>query len=281
MDHMHRVLASAAAAAVLLGAAPAQAKVFIAPHRAVYDLTLKRASERAGLAGVDGRLAFEIAGSTCEGWTVNFRMAAEYRPREGKVRLIDTQSASWESGDGLAMRYNQREYVDGTLETEKKVEAKLSARGGPGQGRVEKPKEEEFALAAGTIFGVEHQLHILDIAQAGGTRDSSLVFDGTDGGKSTRAISFIGQRREAGQSGVDMPTAAQSWLGRFASWPVTISYFSAESGEDAGGEAVPTYQLSLSMFENGVAGNLVLDYGEYVLDGKLAALEEIEQAPCP
>ena len=49
-------------------------------------------------------------------------------------RVIDTQSASWESGDGLSMRYNQREFLDGSQEGERKVSAKRGAAGGVGSG---------------------------------------------------------------------------------------------------------------------------------------------------
>ena len=34
------------------------------------------------------------------------------------------------------------------------------------------------------------------------------------------------------------------------------------------------------MYENGVADNLVLDYGDFALGGNLKVLEFLEQSPC-
>ncbi|RPH68319.1 MAG: DUF1849 family protein [Hyphomicrobiales bacterium] len=90
----------------------------IAPHRAVYDLSLLRVSEGAGLTTAEGRLAFEVQGSTCEGWTVNFRMANRFSPSDGEVKMVDTQSTAYESGDYLEMHYNQKEFVNGALREE-------------------------------------------------------------------------------------------------------------------------------------------------------------------
>ena len=42
------------------------------------------------------------------------------------------------------------------------------------------------------------------------------------------------------------------------------------------GEATPAYQIGFTMYENGVADNLVLDYGDFALGGNLKVLEFLE-----
>ena len=51
----------------------------LAPHRAVYDLKLKDATERSGIAGMYGRMVYEFNGSPCDGYTVSFRFDGEGR----------------------------------------------------------------------------------------------------------------------------------------------------------------------------------------------------------
>ena len=251
----------------------------LAPHRAVYDVTLKRAAGRADLSGADGRLALELGGSDCEGWTTNFRMANEFRPREGKGRVVDTQSASWESGDGLSMRYNQREFLDGSQEGERKVSAKRDPAGGVGRAEIEKPEQRTMELPPETVFSIEHQKRLLRLALSGGSHDSSLVFDGSDDSSGYRAIAFIGQKKLPGQAKSTITGPAGEALARVPAWPMTISFYSTKPGE-AQGEATPAYQVGFTMYENGVADNLVLDYGDFALGGNLKVLEFLEETPC-
>jgi hypothetical protein len=45
-------------------------------------------------------------------------------------------------------------------------------------------------------------------------------------------------------------------------------------------EGTPAYTISYEMFENGVAGTLSLDYGDFALDGTLANFKLLEQPGC-
>ena len=56
-------------------------------------------------------------------------------------------------------------------------------------------------------------------------------------------------------------------------WPVTLSYFTA--GE---GERTPIYVLTFDLYENGVSGNLRLDYGEFAVAGNLSRLDKLPAA---
>jgi len=279
---MKHGLRAAVAIVGVLQAAPGTVfagDIDLAPHRAVYDVTLKRADERADLSGADGRLALELGGSDCEGWTTNFRMANEFRPREGKGRLIDTQSASWESGDGLSMRYNQREFLDGSPEGERKVSAKRDPAGGIGRAEIEKPEPRSLELPPETVFSIEHQKRLLRLALSGGTHDSSLVYDGSDDSSGYRAIAFIGTKKAPGQAKSTIAGAAGEALAKLPAWPMTVSFYSTKPGETQG-EATPAYQVGFTMYENGVADNLTLDYGDFALGGNLKVLEFLEQSPC-
>ena len=54
-----------------------------------------------------------------------------------------------------------------------------------------------------------------------------------------------------------------------------ISYFDkvATPSDDQPGEQTPIYAISFEMYENGISRALRLDYGDFVIDGKMSSLE--------
>lgn len=260
-----------------LSGAPAVAAAQLLPHRAVYDLGLKKAESRSGISGASGRMVLEVTGSDCEGWSVSFRIVNEFVLSAGRSRLVDSRSSSWESGDGNNMRYSQRQYIDNRLESEVLVSAELGRDGAEGSGKTTKPEEAAFSLPNGVIFPVAHQKRLIDAAEAGQSRDEATVFDGSEGTKPYLAISFIGGGQQA--AAPDNATGdGVAGLGQAQYWPVTLSYFPLAG---TGGEETPTHQISFRMYENGVATDLVLDYGEFSLDGTLSSLDLMEMPACP
>ncbi|TIN06275.1 MAG: DUF1849 family protein, partial [Mesorhizobium sp.] len=89
--------------AVLLPAVFSMAPAFAVPalqaHRAVYDLTLDKASDRSGITGISGRMVYEFNGSPCEGYTVKFRFVTQIVTNEN-TRLTDQQTTTFEDAEG-------------------------------------------------------------------------------------------------------------------------------------------------------------------------------------
>ena len=274
-------LAAGAVAFAIFFPSLAVAQPTISAHRAVYDLDLKRKKEGSTIVGAKGRMVFELAGSVCDGWTVNFRMVNQYQNAERPARLVDSRSSSYESGDGLSMRYSRSEFDDNRMIEEQRLSAVRKPDGGGGSGKVEAPKPEEFTLPEGTIFAMQHQLRIMQAALDGKSRDASIVFDGGDGAKTYRTVTFIGPKKEAGTVVPTLATGDAAVLTKHPFWPMTLSYFS-NGAVDAKGDNpdTPTYQVSFEMYGNGVADRLVLDYGDFALDGKLVNFELIDQPEC-
>ncbi len=263
-----------AVAMLIPGLSMAEGAVLV-PHRAVYDLTLARSDPAAGLASAEGRMVIEYAGSVCDGWTVGFRMATKYQPNEGAGRLIDSRSTSFESGDFLEYHYQQQDFIDSRAEPEERVKASREKADGDGQGAVSSPEEKDFALPAGVAFPVQHQVRLMDAAERGEQRDASMVFDGTDGDKVSRVISVIGPRKPFGSNDSDKANGEAAALASHVSSRMTISYYPVEGNEDT-----PSYQSSFDMYDNGVATNVVFDYGDFALNGRLAKLEMLKATEC-
>jgi hypothetical protein len=251
------------------------AAVNIKAHRAVYDLKLERSSEGSNITGADGRMVMELTGSACEGWSTSFRRVMEMRPVEGETQLFDNQVASWESGDGLSLQLNDKQFINNQLESETKLKAEMEGdRSKGGKGVIDEPKSERFELPSGVLFPIAHQKHIMEAAERGETRDVSILFDGASGSKVYKVISFIGRRKDPGAD-----KHVDKSLLSIPSWPLSVTFYEYKKDETTS-EELPSYQISFPIYENGVAGTLTIDYGDYVLSGRLTSLELLDQADC-
>ena len=65
------------AGAVWYRRSPAHAVAVLAPHRAVYDLTLTRTRGKRPIKSVRGRILYDFNGSPCEGYALQFRQVSE------------------------------------------------------------------------------------------------------------------------------------------------------------------------------------------------------------
>ena len=280
MDHWNRgdsrVLKRVLLAGMFFTLAPEAMAAVVVPHRAVYDVQLLRTTEGANIGGVSGRMAYEVSGSECDGWTVSFRLVNRFDYKEGASRLFDTQSSSWETGDGKEMNYSEREFVDNKQESEKRLAVARTEKNGVGEVRISLPEAKKISISAETIFPMRHQLRLMDAAAKGETRDVSLVYDGSDAEKTVRAITTIGNKISTGGSKEDQVNAQATPLLSLPSWPVTIGYYATDEND----AETPLYQINFDMYENGVSTGIVMDYGNFVLSGKLAHLEFLKAETC-
>lgn len=261
----------------LLSCSTAASAATLASHRAIYDLAVSKMNGNSGYSNIEGKLAYELTGSVCEGWAVSYRIANRYVEAEKGSRVLDTQLTTWESGDGLEMNLNQKQFVDNTLDSEERLVVKRPKLGAEANGTMTLPKELEFKVLPEALFPSTHQAHILEAARQGLTRDVSLVFDGSDGEKMYKAITFIGKKRAPGSFVLDQTNSQTESVRNLPSWPMTVSYYPAEDDQ----AAAPVYQASFNVYENGVSTDLLMDYGNYVLKGTLTKLDLLKSAPCP
>lgn len=258
-------------AALVLWAASPAAAVDIAPHRALYSLSLDSAKVSSGVAGASGGMYYEW-GETCDGWTVEqrFRLRLLYS-EEGSVDVNSTL-VTWESKDGLRYRFNEKRVRNGTVEDDIHGEAHVGKDKG-GTADFEKPKPTTLTLAPGVLFPTAHTLLLIDRAQAGEQFLSRKVFDGAALENAGQITAVIGPQLKP------EPKAAKPFdspLLQRPSWRIRLAFFPAEAG--ASDADTPDYELSMRLLDNGVSQEMALDYGDYVLRAKL---DEIEALPKP
>ena len=243
----------------------------LAPHRAVYDLKLKDATERSGIAGMYGRMVYEFNGSPCDGYTVSFRFVTQVNTGE-ETRLTDQQTTTYEDLKNGNFRFLTRSFTDEKLDKEVRGSAHEGKQGVSVD--LTSPDTRKVELAA-SRFPTEHMVEVIEHAKKGERFFESRIFDGSDSGDKTLMTTAVVGKKEKPKAGdVDADKA-----GSFAKqdfWPVSIAYYN-DTGE---GDALPVYRMSFKLYENGITRDLTMDYGEFVLSGRLAKLEMFKQSEC-
>jgi hypothetical protein len=264
------ILAVLAGSAVPL--APAWAVVPLQPHRAVYDLSLDKASDRSGITGITGRMVYEFNGSACEGYTVQFRFVTQISTNDIS-RLTDQQTTTFEDAQGKTFSFVTKSFVDQALDKEVKGTATRDPNGL--KVALDKPQKNSFELGA-TQFPTQHLVELIGKAEKGETFYETSLFDGSeDADKVMTTTVIVGKRLETAKDDPERPALAT--LAADKVWPVDIAYFD-ESKKD-GGEDLPEYRISFKLHENGITRDLVMDYGDFSMTGKLVNLSLFDQAP--
>jgi hypothetical protein len=243
----------------------------LAPHRAVYDLTLSKSTGANGLEGASGRIVMEITGSVCDGYAQNVRQVVDLDTGGGRVRL-DHRVTTYESGEGTQLRF--RKDLRKSDQPDEAVQGSAERRDGAILVETAVPKKERHRLADG-VFPARHQIMLIEAARAGAGRLEAKLFDGADRpDKLSDAIAVIGQRAKSGAEALDEPSRAAG-LADMPRWPVSLSFFEAGSGDQE-----PSHTVSFEMFDNGIARRLTLDFGDFVMKGELKSLEMLKAPSC-
>ncbi len=249
----------------------------LAAHKAYYTLEVKRIDKSAGLSDVSGRLAYEIKGSDCDGYAVNYRIANRFIRNDGSdPQESDYRLTSFETGDGFSLDVQQLQFMNGESKVKARIKAARTALDGEVSADLSGDESKSFKVDGKAMFPSIFQKHLVDLAQAGKPRDDVLVYEGSDGEKTSRVITFIGTKKSGLQLENVSDDATKTTFAKLAYWPVTMSYYPV----DTSGDVQPDYQASFNMFENGVSTDLVLDYGTYALTGKLNKIELLKQDAC-
>lgn len=255
----------------LATAAMAQALSGLLPHRAVYDLELKDAAEKAGIKAMYGRMVYEFTGSACEGYKVNFRFVTETDVGEEK-RISDQRSTTFEDIAGGRYEFESQSYTDDRLD--KEVQGLAEDQKDKIAVALTSPSEKQVDLQPAR-FPTEHMLEVIKTARSGKHFFEARVFDGSDNGdKTVFTTTVVGS-----PVGVLPDDPDVKFVGKLKdekTWPVTIAYFNDEKAD-----GLPTYRMSFKLYDNGVSRDLTMDYGDFALSGHLVKLDFLPESKCP
>ncbi|MBT3790633.1 MAG: DUF1849 family protein [Alphaproteobacteria bacterium] len=233
-------------------------------HRAVYDLSLAP-GDNGKISRADGRLVLEWA-DTCDGYTTEQRMLMLLDIEDGVVRS-DYQFSSWESKDGDQFRYDVKT-VFGNLEPEV-FRGRANRNKGTGLATFTKPANLKLKLPKKIVFPSEHMALLIDQAAKGERQISMPMFDGTGEGGLFEAVAFV--LGKAPEKPVDLLASYADTPG----WRVQLSFFDLNNLDQ-----LPTYKVNFTIYSNGVAGDVVMDYSDFAVHGKLSDFKVLPSTGC-
>jgi hypothetical protein len=268
-----RTVCASAIVAVAASSFPAWAVSQIpVPHRAIYKIGLADSDHSSGVTSADGRMVFEIAGNACEGYTMSQRLVVRIAHSENGDQLLDFRVSTFESGDGALYRFASRTYLDdqiveeATGTAERQRESVVVA--------LDNPNKKSLTFEQPVMFPSQHLLALLEAARQKQHFFSTSIYEGAGQGERTDVVSAVIGTAEESKN-------ATGLIRGKTGWPVSMAYFSDDKEkEDQTGERTPDYQLSFTLYENGVTRDLKMNYGDYVLSGTLEKLDALDKSEC-
>jgi hypothetical protein len=244
-----------AAAAITPAPSPATSQGALLAHKALYTLTLDTAKS-GDVVAARGTMGYEVT-DACDGWAVRQRLTMTITNADGQDIQMASDYATWESKDGLKFRYHMRQTTDTAVTSQTDGEASLQKVGGPGEARYTSPHDATSALPVGTVFPMAHTAAIIAAARDKKHFATLPLFDGTDENGVEDSFVVV----------LDWKSPMQNkWpvLAPLPSTRVHIAFF------DHGPRAVtPTYEVGMRYWENGVADDMKMNFGDFVMNAKM------------
>ena len=242
---------------------PAQGAAAMAAHRAAYRLVLDRARPDGQVSTASGAMLFEVR-DACDGWTTRQRLSLRINDRAGDTVETASDYSTWESKDGRRLRFTLTQSAQGAVTQRISGEATLDGDKG-GTVSYEQPETQQVTLPPGTLLPMAHTIRTLALAQAGDKMLVTPLFDGTSDDGAQDSTTLL-------QAWTPAPGTARYPLLALPSARMRIAFFNRGSAAGAG---TPEYEVGLRYYANGVADEMKMDFGDFVLDGKLEELEAL------
>lgn len=256
-----------------VGVLPAQAVSLVA-HRAVYDISLVEAKDAAAISDVSGRMVFELTGSECDGYAVQYRFVTRLGEKNGTSAVTDFRVTTFEEADGSSFSFASSNFVNNNKVDE--VRGVANRKNDEIAVGLTIPESEDLTFPGSVVFPSQQFEKLISAAMSGQKIVQHLVFDGSEKGQEVfDATSLIGAQGELSVAEKGGPLSVEEIV-KSPFWPVTISYFDQGST----GELLPNYVTSFDMHDNGISRNITMDYGDMILKAELTQLDVLEADLC-
>lgn len=262
----------------VLPAQPAGGAITLAPHRAVYDITLEKAAPGSGVSELSGRMVYELNRTKCNAYVQNMRFVTQVTDAKGNKKFTDLRTSNWEPDEGQSLEFESSHYHGDALEEATQGRARREGVTAPVTVKLTRPRNKRIELGSGIYFPMQHSRALIAAARSGRNNFYARLYDGSEKGeKAYQTNAFIGRRLPAGAIELPAELRTRAGLSNRVAWPVSISYFEPDGGTR---DEAPTYELSYRYYDNGVSTRLRIDYGDFVILGHLSAIDLLDVIDC-
>ena len=207
-------------------------------------------------------MVYEFSGSECEGYTTNFRFVTRIDTGE-QIRVTDQQSTTFEDLAAGKFRFETKSFTDDQLD--KDVSGAAADENGKVDDRADGAGDKRALELADSRFPTEHMLEVIANARKGKALFEARIFDGSEDGDKTLPDHHGGRPGRASRPSPRQPTSPPvSWQAR-----PTGRCRSPISTRRPRATCCRSTRMSFKLYENGISRDLTLDYGDFILTGKL------------
>jgi hypothetical protein len=246
---------------ILAGACAAsngQAGSHLTGQIAIYDLSLAKVRTH-DVTGATGQMRFAVADG-CTGWGTTQHMTLLIRNADGSLTKTVTDYVTWETKNGSMLTFNLSERDNDGKTIIDDAGTALHGAGGAGTISYSTPANRVMTMPPGTLFPMAHTAAILDAGMRGEKFISVPLFDGTtDDGAQHTFVVILGQGKDGAAPFPD--------LAKRTTTDVDIAFYERKSSDQN-----PDFRSQMRYYDDGVANNITMDFGDFVLVGKLAHL---------
>jgi hypothetical protein len=227
----------------------------IQAHRATYALTLKSSNDK-GVLEAAGTMTYDVS-DACTGWTTAQHLTINLVDRDGReVRMVQDY-ATFETKDGTHLTFHTKQMTDDQVTQQLDGVAVLERPGGRGHADFTAPEHKRVSLPMGTMLPNAHTLAVIQAGLSGQRFLAVPLFDGT--GDDGAQDSFVTIENWHGPHN-------ERWLplSGLPSGRVHVAFFDHDQKTE-----MPDYEIGMRYFDNGVADDLAMNFGDFVMAGKL------------
>lgn len=249
----------------------------MAPHKALYDITLRSAKTSSGIADVHGQMFYSLH-ETCDSWVSTHRFIITYDYIDNPSARTLSEYTTTESKDWKTMKFVSHRNND--LGEAVDIAGEVVRPAQPGKkflARYSLPEQKNMPLAESTLFPVQHTFRVINNALDGKKFIRGEIFDGSDmdgpyavSGLILKPIS-IPERKRIWPKDVDKNLAGvHGWRTQVAIFPLNDK-----------GAAASDYEMDMNLLENGVVTDMSVRYSDFTIEQELKALTRLPSPECP
>jgi len=256
-------------------AEPAAAPLPLASFRASYEVSLAGAEPQSLVTAALGRIAMEVVGSDCAGWSTRITNSTLFNFSESVARVLGSRNTGFELGDTL------------TFQSEDTINDQVSAHAdgvavrqpdGTLRLTMTEPIEGEVTVERPALFPSAHMEAIIAAMDSGESDFRLYLYDGS--GDGLAAIPTDIAIDPPGATVAETPEiqeiVAAAGMADMRHWQMRMTYF-----QDFRGDEVAYLINDTVTYENGISTIIEFDLGGIHLEGRLTALELFDEPACP
>jgi hypothetical protein len=253
-----KLLMSAFACACLALPVSTYAAAGLTGQDAIYDLSLAKVRTH-DVTGATGEMRFSIADG-CTGWGTTQHMTLLIRNADGSLTKTVTDYVTWETKSGSQLTFNLSERDNDGKPVTDDAGTAIRAPDGTGTITYSTPANRVMTMPPGTLFPMAHTAAILDAGMQGKKFISVPLFDGTtDDGPQHTFVVILDRHGPAANP--------FHGLAKLSSTDVDIAFYERKHSDQN-----PDFRSQMLYYDDGVADNIMMDFGDFVMRGRLERL---------